>query len=91
MARFLSLFARERVCSGATNLISMQFAIFGEHIELSQLLKAARLVETGGSAKLSVKNGWAKLNGEICTMCAKKVRPGDKVEFDGKVIEIIAK
>lgn len=69
----------------------MEFAVKGEYIELAQLLKAANLVETGGSAKLAVKNGWAKLNGEYCTMCAKKVRPGDVVDFDGKIINVVAR
>lgn len=69
----------------------MQFALSGEHIELSQLLKATRLVGTGGEAKLAVKNGWATLNGETCLMAGKKVRVGDVVTFDGKTIEVATK
>lgn len=69
----------------------MEFAVSGGHIDLAQILKATRLVGTGGEAKLAVKNNWAKLNGEVCTMCAKKVFPGDTVEFDGKIITVVAK
>ena len=29
-----------------------------------------------------------KYNGEVCTLRGKKVRPGDRVEFDGAVIEV---
>ena len=57
-------------------------------IELSQLLKVTGLVETGGEAKLAVRNGWAKLNGETCLMSGKKLVDGDVVELDGNTVRI---
>ncbi len=69
----------------------MEFAVSGGHIELAQLLKASRYVGTGGEAKLAIKNRWATLNGEVCTMCAKKIFPGDVVVFDDKVINVVEK
>ena len=63
--------------------------INGEYIKLDQLIKFAGLTETGGQAKELVQNGVVKVNGEICTMRGKKIKPGDIVELKGNVIEVI--
>lgn len=55
-----------------------------EYIKLQDLLKFANLVESGGEAKECIQNGEVTLNGEICTMRGKKIRPGDVVIFDGQ-------
>lgn len=52
-----------------------------EFIKLDSLLKYEGLVETGGEAKLLIQEGQVKVNGEICTMRGKKIRPGDRVEL----------
>ena len=57
--------------------------IHTEFIKLQDLLKYANLVETGGMAKECVQGGEVMVNGEICTMRGKKIRPGDVVVFDG--------
>ena len=54
-----------------------------EFIKLQDLLKFANLVESGGEAKECVQGGEVMVNGEICTMRGKKIRPGDVVVFDG--------
>ena len=54
-----------------------------EHIKLQDLMKLADLVSTGGEAKLRILNGEVEVNGEICTMRGKKIRPGDVVAFAG--------
>jgi len=54
-----------------------------EFIKLQDLLKFANLVETGGEAKECVQCGEVVVNGEVCTMRGKKIRPGDVVVFDG--------
>ncbi len=59
-----------------------------EYIKLDALLKFEGLVETGGDAKLRIQNGEVKVNGEVCTMRGKKLRPGDRVEIDGTVVII---
>ncbi|WP_367924586.1 RNA-binding S4 domain-containing protein [uncultured Ruthenibacterium sp.] len=59
-----------------------------EFIKLDALLKFSGLCETGGEAKNAVQDGLVKYNGEVCTMRGKKVRPGDRIEFDGDVIEV---
>ena len=53
--------------------------IHTEFIKLDALLKFAGLCETGGEAKELVQGGAVKVNGEVCTMRGKKLRPGDIV------------
>lgn len=55
-----------------------------EFIKLQDLLKFANLVETGGAAKECVQSGQVTVNGEVCTMRGRKIRPGDDVCFDGQ-------
>ena len=50
-----------------------------EFIKLQDLLKLANLVGTGGEAKIVIQNGDVSVNGEVCTMRGKKIRPGDTV------------
>ena len=59
-----------------------------EFIKLQDLLKFANLVETGGIAKECVQGGEVKVNGEVCTMRGKKIRPGDVVVFDGAELTV---
>ena len=63
--------------------------VSGEYIKLQDLLKLSGLCETGGHAKVEVQDGNVRVNGEVCTMRGKKLRTGDEVEFDGKIIEVI--
>lgn len=62
--------------------------IHTEFIKLDSLLKLAGLVETGGEAKLLIQNGHVEVNGEVCTMRGKKLRPGDSVTLDGRTVAI---
>ena len=62
--------------------------IHTEFIKLQDLLKFANLVETGGMAKECVQGGEVAVNGEICTMRGKKIRPGDVVSFDGEQLTV---
>lgn len=59
-----------------------------EFIKLQDLLKFANLVETGGEAKERIQGGEAQVNGEVCTMRGKKLRPGDVVLFDGQELTV---
>lgn len=61
-----------------------------EFIKLDALLKYAAAVSTGGEAKNVIADGLVKVNGEVCTMRGKKLRQGDKVEFDRFAFEIAA-
>ncbi len=55
-----------------------------EYIKLQDLLKFAGAVETGGEPKEMIQAGAVKVNGEVCAMRGKKLRPGDAAELDGK-------
>ena len=57
--------------------------IHTEFIKLQDLLKFANLVSSGGEAKERVQAGEVTVNGEVCTMRGKKIRPGDDVVFQG--------
>ena len=54
-----------------------------EFIKLQDLLKFANLVSTGGEAKERIQAGEVTVNGEVCTMRGKKIRPGDDVAVQG--------
>ena len=56
-----------------------------EFIKLQDLLKFAGAVETGGDAKLIIQEGRVSVNGEVCTMRGKKMRPGDRAVIDGEL------
>lgn len=60
-----------------------------EWIRLDALLKLAGAVGTGGQAKFEIQAGAVELDGAVCTMRGKKVRPGQRVRYGGKTYEII--
>lgn len=59
-----------------------------EFIKLDALLKFAALTGTGGEAKAAIQEGRVLVNGQVCTMRGKKLRPGDTVEYEGQSVEI---
>lgn len=59
----------------------MQIEIQGESIELSQALKRADLVQSGGEAKHVIQSGQVLLNGEVETRRGRKLHPGDRIVF----------
>ena len=60
-----------------------------EYIKLQDLLKLAAAVQTGGEAKLAIQECDVTVNGEVCTMRGKKLRPGDDVCFNGQHYAVI--
>ena len=60
-----------------------------EYIKLQDLLKFAAAVQTGGEAKLAVQEGEVSVNGEVCTMRGKEIRPGDVVAFNGQELTVV--
>ena len=59
-----------------------QVQITTELIKLDQLIKYAGLAYSGAEAKDMVINGYASVNGEVCSMRGKKIRTGDVVTLD---------
>ena len=64
---------------------SHEVKIKTEFIKLQDLLKFAGAVETGGDAKLIIQEGRVTVNGEVCEMRGKKLRPGDRAAIDGEL------
>ena len=69
---------------------TMNINIITEYIKLDQLLKFSALAENGAMAKDMILDKIVSVNGEICEMRGKKIRPGDTVtvEFDDAVVDI---
>lgn len=60
-----------------------------EFIRLDDFLKLNDAVQSGGHAKFVIQGGEVRLNGEICTQRGKKLRPGDSVDFNGFIYNVI--
>lgn len=65
-----------------------KLSIKEDFIRLDSAMKLAGLVSTGGHAKNVIQNGEVKVNGEICLARGKKLKSGDRAEFDGAGLEI---
>ena len=63
---------------------SIPVVIDTEFIKLQDAMKYANIVYSGGEAKALIQEGEVLVNGEVCTMRGKKLRPGDKFTFDGQ-------
>ena len=63
---------------------SIPVSIMTEYIKLQDAMKYANIVYSGGEAKALIQEGEVLVNGEVCTMRGKKLRPGDKFTFDGQ-------
>ena len=60
-----------------------------DYITLGQCLKACGLVEDGAEAKLAIRDGEAKVNGETDLRRGRKLYEGDVVLFRGTEIHIV--
>ena len=67
-----------------------EVAVRTETIRLQDFLKFCSAVGSGGEAKLLVQDGKVKVNGETETRRGRKLRPGDLVEYGGKVRRVIS-
>ena len=66
-----------------------QIKINTDFIRLDSALKLADLVQSGGHAKAVIQDGKVKVNGERCPSRGKKLRAGDKFEFNLYVVEVV--
>ena len=60
-----------------------------EYIKLDQFLKLTSIAGTGGHAKILIAEEQVRVNGEVCTMRGKKLRPGDEVVVEGESFKVI--
>lgn len=58
------------------------------YIQLDQFLKLTGIVGSGGEAKHIIQAGDVMVNGEAEVRRGRKLRPGDKVELGGHVLEV---
>ena len=65
-----------------------QVKIITEFIKLQQLLKFSGAAEIGSEAKVMITEGIVSVNGEVCTMRGKKLRPGDVAEINAEDITL---
>ena len=68
--------------------ILKKFTISGDYIELSKLLKASGLCDTGGMAKDAITGGRVTVGGDVEYRKGCKIRQGQKVAFAGRIIEV---
>lgn len=59
-----------------------------DFIKLGQALKLAGLADSGVDAKIQIKEGFVKVNGEVEVQRGKKVHVGDVIEFDGQQVRV---
>jgi len=62
----------------------IEIPVQSEFIRLDALLKLANAVESGGQAKQAIQEGRVRVNGEVCPLRGKKLRPGDVVRYAGE-------
>ena len=68
----------------------VSFPLRGEYITLDALMKAAGLAATGGEAKARILGGEVHVDGEVETRRGRKLRGGERVETQDRVIRITA-
>ncbi|NLY46379.1 MAG: RNA-binding S4 domain-containing protein [Tissierella sp.] len=61
-----------------------EIKINSDYIKLDQFLKLSEMAQTGGHAKIIIKEGLVKVNDEVCLQRGKKLRIGDIIEVDAK-------
>lgn len=66
-----------------------EISIKEDFIKLDSAMKLAGLVATGGHAKMVIQEGFVKVNDVICTQRGRKLKKGDRVEFDNRGFVII--
>jgi ribosome-associated protein len=60
-----------------------------DNIRLAQLLKLADIVQDGAEAKFRIANKEIRVNGVVEIRRGRKLRYGDRVEFDGRIYEVV--
>lgn len=70
--------------------MSTDFAVRGEYIQLDQLLKATGLCDSGGMAHAAIAEGRVKVDAQVETRKRAKLRPGQRVEFAGEILLLLA-
>ena len=57
-------------------------------IRLDQFLKLQGMADTGGQAKVAIRAGEVRVNGEVETRRGRQLHIGDVVEFQGRKLPV---
>lgn len=60
----------------------------GNYLELNTFLKVKGFAQTGGQAKLLIRNGKVKVNSEVELRNKRKLRDNDIVEINNKKLKV---
>lgn len=60
-----------------------------EYITLDALLKAQGIAQTGGHAKIMIKDGEVKVDSQVETRRGRKLFGGEVVEAGGVVVKVV--
>lgn len=63
--------------------------IFGEYIQLDQILKKLDLISSGGETGMFLQSHSILLNGQKVSEKRKKIRPGDILQIDEESYQIV--
>lgn len=66
-----------------------EISIKEDFIKLDSAMKLAGLVATGGHAKMVIQEGLVTVNGIPCTQRGKKLKRGDRVEYENRGFVIV--
>jgi len=66
----------------------IKFKAENGQIELIKLLKVTGLCSTGGMAKVVTDEGLVKVDGEVEYRKRRKIKKGQRVEFEGNIIRV---
>lgn len=63
--------------------------IFGEYIQLDQILKKLDFISSGGETGMFLQSHSILLNGQKVREKRKKIRPGDMLQIDEESYQIV--
>ena len=66
-----------------------EFNIIGEYVELTKLLKATQLVESGAMAKEIISEGLVTRNEKVEYRKRAKIKKGEIIAFEGEKIKVV--
>lgn len=71
--------------------MNQKFEISSEYIELNKLLKATGLCDTGGIAKMVIKDGLVTVDGEVETRVRRKIKNEGVIQYNNQTLHVICK
>ena len=71
--------------------MNQKFEISSKYIELNKLLKASGLCDSGGFAKMVIKDGLVTVDGEIETRVRRKIKNEWVIQYNNQTVQVICK